>query len=126
MVPNKHPILSYFSGTFFFLTSQMSITSSAAAYLVPNTEYTVKRAGKISGENGPKLLMWLHKEEHSLFCICPTEPGCLLNDPQIEHVNNGTRILTAIYIGSNHYGEHIFQIRDPTMPVPTQVEMVAL
>jgi len=93
---------------------------------VPGTEYSIMHARKITSENGIKLLLALHTADHSLFCIFPNELGNMLTDLQIEHVNNKTRTLTAIYNGKNPYGEHVFQIRDPTLPAPTLVEMVAI
>ena len=90
------------------------------------TEYKIMHARKITSENGITLLLALHAADHSLFCFFPNELGNMLTDLQIEHVNNKTRILTAIYIGKNPYGEHVFQIRDPTLPAPALVQMVAI
>jgi len=93
--------------------------------LVPGTEYRIMHARKITSEDDMKLLA-LYTAAHSLFCIFPNDLGNVLTDLQIEHVNNKTRILTAIYNGKNPYGEHVFQIRDPTLPAPTLVRMVAI
>jgi hypothetical protein len=113
-----------------FLTSQMAHANSTYASLVdslvPCTEYRIMHARKIVSETSTERLLALHTADHSLFCIFPTDLGTMLTDLQINHVNNRTRILTAVYIGRNPYGEHVFQIRDPTMPTPTQVHMVAL
>ena len=94
--------------------------------LVPGTEYRIMHARKITSEDDIKLLLALYTAAHSLLCIFPNDLGDVLTDLQIEHVNNKTRILTAIYNGKNPYGEHVFQIRDPTLPAPTLVRMVAI
>jgi hypothetical protein len=78
-----------------------SNTNSTNAPLVPGTEYRIMHARKITSDKGIKLLLALHTEDHSLFCIFPHDIGDMLADLQIEHVNNRTRILTALYIGRN-------------------------
>jgi len=101
----------------------MATTDSSTNVLVPGTEYTIKRALRA----GPKLLLWLHIEDHSLICFFPTQLGNMLTDDQIGRVNNERGTLTCIYIGRNPYGEHIFQVRDSTQPTQsTQILMEAL
>jgi hypothetical protein len=87
----------------------MASTNSSCDFLVQGTEYRIMHACKITSEDGIKLLLVLHTADHSLFCIFPTELGNMLTDLQIEHVNNKTRILTAIYDGKNPYGDMYFK-----------------
>ena len=108
------------------MASAVSTYDSPVNSLVPGTEYRIRHARKITSENGIKLLLALQTEDHSLFCIFPHDLGNMLTDLQIEHVNNRTRLLTALYIGRNPYGKHVFQVRDPSLPTPTQVHMEAL
>jgi len=94
--------------------------------LVPGTEYRIMHARKITSGDDIKLLLALYTAAHSLFCIFQNDLGNVLTDLQIEHVTNKTRKLTAIYNGKNPYGEHVFQIRDPTLSAPTLVRMVEI
>jgi len=61
-----------------------------------------------------------------MFCILPPRLGNMLTDLQIEHINNKTQIITATYLGKNRSGDHVFQIKDPTMPAPTPEQMAVV
>jgi hypothetical protein len=95
-----------------------------AERLIPNTQFLVRRAVRITASQEIKLILWLEGADFDIFCIFRSE--LTIPTEVMDQINAGTLTLPSIYRGTNTRGEHVFDIMNTFASTPIRVFMVAL